>query len=162
MGGEIAQVPEWNHEAGLEWWVLQYPLHAGMKGWVAELNRLYRTERALHELDSDAAGVEWVDCSDVEHSVITLIRKGRAPDEVVLAAFNFTPVPLHDYRVGVPRRGFWLELLNSDAAEYGGSGVGNYGGQETLDQPAHGRPACLPLTLPPLGALFFKWTGQHP
>jgi 1,4-alpha-glucan branching enzyme len=162
MGGEIAQVPEWNHESGLEWWVLQFPLHAGMKRWVSELNRTYRTERALHELDSHGSGFEWVDCSDVEQSVITLLRKGKSPDEIVLGVFNFTPIPRHDYRVGVPRGGFWLELLNSDAEEYAGSGVGNYGGQEAHMEPAHGRPASLHVTLPPLGALFFKWTGHRP
>jgi 1,4-alpha-glucan branching enzyme len=162
MGGEIGQVPEWNHESGLEWWVLQFPLHAGMKRWVSELNRFYRTERAMHELDADSSGFEWVDCSDVEQSVITLLRKGKSPDEVVLGAFNFTPVPRYDYRVGVPRGGFWVELLNSDAQEYGGSGVGNYGGQDAGGDPAHGRPASLHLTLPPLGAVFFKWTGHRP
>jgi 1,4-alpha-glucan branching enzyme len=162
MGDEIGVVPEWNPETGLEWWVLQYPTHAGIKAWISELNRTYRAERALHELDNDSSGFEWVDCSDVEQSVISLLRKGRSPDELVLCVFNFTPVPRHDYRVGVPRAGFWAEILNSDASEYAGSGVGNLGGVEASDVAAHGRPASVFLTLPPLGALFFKWTGHRP
>jgi len=162
MGGEIGQVPEWNHEASLEWWVLQFPYHAGVKRFVSELNRLYRTERAMHELDADSHGFEWIDCSDVEHSVIALLRKGRSADELVLGVFNFTPVPRHDYHVGVPRDGFWLEVLNSDAHEYAGSGMGNFGGQEAQHVPAHGRPSSLFLTLPPLSAVFFKWAGARP
>src|SRR6185295_12479657 len=108
--------------------------------------------------DTDAAGFEWVDCSDVEPSVISLLRKGKGDGELVLGVFNFTPLPRYDYRVGVPRGGFWAERLNSDAHEYGGSGVGNFGGRQADEIPAHGRPASLNLTLPPLGALFFKWT----
>jgi 1,4-alpha-glucan branching enzyme len=162
MGGEIGQVPEWNHEAGLEWWVLQFPYHAGVKRFLSELNRLYRTERAMHELDADSHGFEWIDCSDVEHSVIALLRKGRSADELVLGVFNFTPMPRYDYHVGVPRDGFWLEVLNSDAREYAGSGIGNFGGQEAQHAPAHGRPASLVLALPPLSAVFFKWAGARP
>jgi 1,4-alpha-glucan branching enzyme len=162
MGDELAAVPEWNAEASLEWWVLQFPLHAGMQSWVRELNHVYRAERALHELDNDSAGFEWVDCSDVEQSVISLLRKGKNDGELVLGVFNFTPVPRYDYRVGVPRSGFWAERLNSDAQEYGGSGIGNLGGVDATPGPVHGRPASLHLTLPPLSALFFKWVGQRP
>jgi 1,4-alpha-glucan branching enzyme len=162
MGGDFAQVPEWNHETGLEWWVLQFGNHAGVQAWVRELNHLYRAERALHELDADPGGFEWIDCSDVENSIVSLLRKGRDPNELVVGVFNFTPVPRRDYHVGVPRGGFWAERLNSDAHEYGGSGVGNLGGVDAINAPCHGRPATLSLTLPPLGALFFKWTGPRP
>jgi 1,4-alpha-glucan branching enzyme len=160
MGGEIAQVAEWNHESSLEWHLLQYPLHRGVQSWMRELNHAYRAERALHELDNEPAGFEWIDCSDVEQSVISLLRKGRDPNDLVVAVFNFTPVPRYGYQVGVPRAGFWIERLNSDASEYGGSGVGNLGGAEALESPTHGRPATLSLTLPPLSALFFKWSGR--
>jgi 1,4-alpha-glucan branching enzyme len=162
MGGEFGQVPEWNHEGSLEWWVLQFPYHSGVQAWVRELNRTYRAERALHELDADPAGFEWIDCSDSEQSTISLLRKGKSADELVVGVFNFTPVPRYDYHVGVPRHGFWVELLNSDAQDYAGSGVGNLGGVEAMDVSTHGRPATLHLTLPPLGALFFKWTGHRP
>jgi 1,4-alpha-glucan branching enzyme len=162
MGGELGQVPEWNHESGLEWWVLQFPLHSGVQAWIRELNHVYRAERALHERDAEASGFEWVDCSDVEHSVVSLLRKGRDGGELVLGVFNFTPVPRHGYQVGVPRDGFWVELLNSDAREYGGSGMGNLGGKDAYAVPTHGRPASLSLTLPPLGALFLKWAGRRP
>jgi len=162
MGGEFGQVSEWNHEQSLEWWVLQYANHAGVQKWLRELNHVYRAERALHELDADPSGFEWIDCSDVEQSTISLLRKGKSPDELVVCAFNFTPVPRHDYHVGVPRGGFWVELLNSDASDYFGSGMGNLGGVEAMDFATHGRPATLSLTLPPLGAIFLKWTGQQP
>jgi len=162
MGGEFGQVSEWNHEHSLEWWVTQFPSHSGVQNWVRELNHVYRAERALHELDADPAGFEWIDCSDVEDSTISLLRKAKDPNELVVAVFNFTPVPRHDYHVGVPRHGFWVELLNSDAGDYFGSGMGNLGGVEAQDFATHGRPATLSLTLPPLGALFLKWTGQRP
>jgi 1,4-alpha-glucan branching enzyme len=162
MGDEFAVVPEWDAEKSLEWWVLDFPFHRGMQAWVRELNHVYRAERALHELDNDAAGFEWVDCSDVEHSIVSLLRKGKDDSEVVLGVFNFTPVARYDYRIGVPRAGMWAEVLNSDAHEYAGGGVGNFGGVMATETPAHGRPASVSLTLPPLGALFFKWTGPRP
>jgi 1,4-alpha-glucan branching enzyme len=162
MGGEFGQVSEWNHEYALEWWVTQYPNHAGVQKWVRELNHVYRAERALHEQDADPAGFEWIDCSDVEDSTISLLRKAKDPNELVVAVFNFTPVPRHGYHIGVPRHGFWVELLNSDASDYFGSGMGNLGGAEAQDFSTHGRPATLSLTLPPLGAIFLKWTGQRP
>ena len=156
MGGEFGQLREWNHDTSLDWHLLQYPLHAGLQKWVADLNRTYRTERALHELDCDPSGFEWVDCNDSENSIISLIRKGSAPDKTVLVICNFTPLPRFNYRIGVPANGFWQELLNSDAQEYGGSGVGNLGGQEAEENPYHGRPYSLSITLPPLSVIFFK------
>ena len=140
----------------LEWHILQFGVHNGVQNWVEQLNRIYRSEPALHELDNDPAGFEWVDCNDTASSVISLLRKGKRPEDTILVVCNFTPVPREPYRIGVPFDGFWRELLNSDAADYGGSGTGNLGGKEAEAVPAHGRPYSLSLTLPPLGIEFFK------
>jgi 1,4-alpha-glucan branching enzyme len=156
MGGEFGQWREWAHDTGLDWNLLDWPLHRGLNSWVELLNRTYRREPALHQLDNDPAGFEWVDCNDTAASTISLLRKGQSPDEAILGIFNFTPVPRVGYHVGVPSRGYWRELLNSDGREYGGSGVGNLGGREAESVPIHGRPYSLELTLPPLGALFLK------
>src|SRR5512143_1758526 len=156
MGAELGQRREWNHDWSVDWHLLDYAPHAGLRRWVQHLNILYRGERALHELDFDAAGFEWVDFSDADNSVITFLRKGKRAEDTVLVACNFTPVPRHNYRVGVPTGGFWKELLNSDAPEYGGSGQGNFGGREATPVPAHGRYHSLSLTLPPLGMVVFK------
>jgi 1,4-alpha-glucan branching enzyme len=140
----------------LEWYVLQYPVHAGVQKWVAQLNRTYREQPALHEIENDPAGFEWVDCNDTAASVVSLLRKGRRSQDIILVVCNFTPVPRENYRIGVPTSGFWRELLNSDAGEYAGSGMGNMGGVNAEEVPTHGRPYSLSLTLPPLGILFFK------
>jgi 1,4-alpha-glucan branching enzyme len=108
----------------------------------------------MHELDHDANGFEWVDCNDSAASVVSLLRKGKAPENAMLVICNFTPVPRIGYRIGVPSGGFWRELLNSDGKEYGGSGVGNMGGTPARQESVHGRPFSLTLSLPPLGALF--------
>jgi 1,4-alpha-glucan branching enzyme len=110
----------------------------------------------MHELDNDPAGFEWVDCNDNAASVVSLLRKGKSAKDVMLVVCNFTPVPREGYRVGVPAGGFWKELLNSDAADYGGSGMGNMGGVQADDEPSHGRDYSLSLTLPPLGAVYFR------
>jgi 1,4-alpha-glucan branching enzyme len=156
MGGEFGQRREWAHDGSLEWNLLQYAPHAGVFKWVEDLNRFYRSEPALYELDCDPAGFEWIDCGDSDASVVSLIRKGKSTATLVLAACNFTPVPRQGYRVGAPRGGYWREMLNSDAGEYGGSGLGNHGGVEASAEPHHGRPCSLTLTLPPLAVLFFK------
>ncbi len=156
MGDEFGQVSEWGHDRSLDWDVLQYPVHRGLMNWVEQLNRAYRSEPALHWFDNDPQGFEWVDCNDAPASVISLLRKGKDGDNPVLVACNFTPVPRVGYMVGVPAGGYWKEILNSDAAEYGGSGAGNMGGAEALPITTHGRPYSLRLTLPPLGALFFR------
>jgi 1,4-alpha-glucan branching enzyme len=156
MGDEFGQVGEWSHDRSLDWDVLQYPVHSGLMNWVEQLNRVYRTESALHWFDNDPQGFEWVDCNDAPMSVISLLRKGKNDENSVLIACNFTPVPRLGYRVGVPTGGYWKELLNSDGREYGGSGIGNMGGTEALPEQAHGRPYSLRLTLPPLGALFLR------
>ncbi len=179
MGGEFGQWQEWNHDTSLDWHLLDYPLHCGLQRWVRDLNTLYRGEPALHQLDFDPAGFEWVDCNDSEQSVITFLRKGKggttsppapprvgegggerlALEDVVLIACNFTPVPRHNYRIGVPRPGRWQEILNSDAPLYGGSGQGNLGGVTAAPVPWHGRSHLLNLTLPPLGIVVFKPQG---
>lgn len=156
MGGEIAQWKEWNHDEGLEWFALEYPFHRGIKEWVKDLNHLYKSEPALHELDFSQEGFEWVDFHDWQQSIISLIRKGKKQDRVILVVCNFTPVPRYNYLIGVPEKGYWKELLNSDSEFYGGSGMGNSGGAQTTSIPWNGRPYSLSLTLPPLAALFLK------
>ena len=155
MGGEIGQWREWQHDQSLDWHLLEKPEHAGIQKWIGDLNRSYRSEPALHELDCDPAGFEWIDCRDAESSVVSLLRKARRDDRTVLVICNFTPVPRLNYQVGVPRGGLWRELLNSDAKDYGGSGMGNMGEVEAAPVPAHGRHFSLLLTLPPLSTLFF-------
>jgi 1,4-alpha-glucan branching enzyme len=156
MGGEFAQWTEWDHDHSLAWHLTQWDRHSGIQRWVADLNRLYREEPALHEYDCHPAGFEWVDCTDAGSGVLSYLRKGKTPGDWVLVVCNFTPVPRHGYRVGVPRSGWWQEVLNSDAADYGGSGMGNEGGRDAEFGGSHGRPCCLLLTLPPLAVVVFK------
>jgi len=160
MGGEFGQWREWNHDESLDWHLCQYPPHAGLQRWMQDLNRLYRGEPALHELDMQPSGFEWIDCNDAPASVVSCLRKGKSTDDLVLVVCNFTPVPRLNYRVGAPRNGFWHEVRNSDAQDYGGSGYGNMGGVEAAPVPWHGQPYSLNLTLPPLAAVFFKCPGH--
>jgi 1,4-alpha-glucan branching enzyme len=160
MGGELGQWREWAHDESLDWHLLDCRPHSGLKRWVEDLNRFYRDQPALYELDFDSAGFEWIDCSDVEHSVVSLMRKGRSHDDVVVAVCNFTPMTHFNYRIGVSQPGLWKELLNSDAREYGGSGQGNLGGVEAAPIPLHGRPYSLTITVPPLAIVLFK-SEQH-
>jgi 1,4-alpha-glucan branching enzyme len=156
MGGEFGQWREWNHDRSLDWHLLEHAPHRGMQRWIQDLNRLYRHEPALHARDFDMRGFEWADLHDWEHSIISFFRRGDGPDDLMLVVCNFTPVTHANYRVGVPRGGFWREALNSDAAIYGGSGQGNLGGVEAAPVPAHDRYHSLSLTLPPLGILYLK------
>jgi 1,4-alpha-glucan branching enzyme len=156
MGGEFGQWREWQHNESLDWHLLQFAPHEGLKNWVADLNRCYRDEPALHQLDSVPEGFEWIDCNDSEQSVLSFLRRSRSPDETILVVCNFTPVPRPNYRIGVPRGGFWKEILNSDSTQYGGSGWGNLGGVEAAPVACHGRTHCLSLTLPPLSVIFLK------
>ena len=155
MGDEIGQWREWQHDQSIDWHLLEAREHAGIQKWLADLNRCYRSEPALHELDCDPAGFEWIDCRDADSSIVSLLRKGRGGERMVLIVCNFTPVARLNYQVGVPRGGFWRELLNSDAREYGGSGLGNMGGVEAAPVAAHGRHFSLALALPPLSISFF-------
>ena len=157
MGGELGQRREWQHEESLEWWVLDYPEHAGLMRWISDLNRVYASEPALHQLDFDPNGFEWIDCCDSEKSTLAYLRKSRKNENVILVACNFTPVPRENYLVGVPAAGYWREIINSDAPYYGGSGMGNLGGVESCPVPAHGRYHAIRITLPPLGVVYFKY-----
>jgi 1,4-alpha-glucan branching enzyme len=156
MGGEFAQWKEWNHERSLDWHEAGFAPHAGMQAWLRDLNALYRSEPAMHELNCSPQGFEWVDANDSQQSVAAVLRKNGRKEDTILAVANFTPVPRLGYRVGVPSGGFWKELLNSDAAAYWGGGMGNFGGVEASLEPAHGKQRSLCITLPPLSILFFK------
>jgi 1,4-alpha-glucan branching enzyme len=157
MGGEIGQWREWAHEESVDWHLLEHPLHRQIQQWVTDLNRTYRNERAFHETDCDPAGFEWIDGSDSQQSTISFIRKSVHADQMILVVCNFTPVPRYNYRVGVPREGYWREIMNSDAKEYGGSDFGNLGGTNAEEIPAHGRTHSVNLIIPPLGSLFLKY-----
>ncbi len=156
MGNEIGQEREWAFEESLDWHLLDRPLNRGVQALFADLNRLYRTMPALHRLDCDPAGFQWLVDSDAENSVVVFLRRGREGDPPVLVACNFTPVPRYGYRVGVPVAGDFVERLNTDAEVYGGSNVGNAGGVTTQPVPCHGHPWSVELTLPPLSTLFLE------
>ncbi len=156
MGSEWGQWSEWNHEASLDWHLLEGGLHRGVLHWVRDLNRVYRQEPALFAADFDPAGFAWVDFKDSEKSVLAFMRLNPADGHFVVVACNFTPLPRHNYRLGVPRGGFYRELLNSDGTWYGGSGQGNLGGVEATPVPFHGHYQSISLTLPPLGFLMLK------
>jgi 1,4-alpha-glucan branching enzyme len=157
MGGEFGQTREWHHDRSLDWHLLEAgPYHRGLQALVRDLNRLLRAEPALHEVDFDSAGFQWIDCSDSRQSVVSFVRRARDPEDFVLVVCNFTPVVRPGYRVGAPVPGRYRELLNTDAGAYGGSDVGNGGGARTGPGPCQGQPHALTLTLPPLGALVLK------
>ena len=156
MGNEFGQWSEWNHDSSLEWHLLKEPFHAGLKRWVRDLNTLYRGQPLLHQMDSNSAGFEWVDCTDFQRSIVSFLRRGRDPNDQLLFVCNFTPVVRENYRVGVPLECYWKEILNSDAPLYGGSGQGNFGGLPATPLPIHGRPFSLNMTLPPLGIVVFQ------
>jgi 1,4-alpha-glucan branching enzyme len=156
MGGEIGQWIEWNANASLDWNLLDYAPHRELRQLVADLNRLYRTEPALHEVDFEFSGFEWIDFHDVDLSVIAYIRRGRDPQQYLAVVCNFTPVPRYNYRVGVPEACFYREILNTDATQYGGSGVTNQPGHQAAAQPWQSQPCSLELTLPPLGIVILK------
>ena len=158
MGSEFGQGREWTHDESLYWHLLDYPRHEGLRRWVQDLNRLYRSEGALFEVDSDPRGFEWIDGNDRQRSIISFLRRGETLNDELVVVCNFTPVPREGYRIGVPHDGYWKELLNSDATLYGGSGAGDLGGLRAEPEPSHGRSHSLNLTLPPLGTLIFKWT----
>ncbi|MGE3804828.1 MAG: 1,4-alpha-glucan branching protein GlgB [Gemmataceae bacterium] len=159
MGGEFGQWNEWNHDASLDWHLLQFPGHLGVQRCLEDLNKLYRNEPALHELDCDPAGFQWLDANDADSSVLSFLRLAKNGD-VILVICNFTPLPRHNYRVGVPWPGFWREVMNTDAKEYGGSGHGNWGGHDSTPVRLHGRPHMINAVLPPLSVVFFKWQRE--
>ena len=155
MGAEFGQWREWNHEASLDWHLLESAPHAGLQQWVTDLNELYRQTPALYERDFEPEGFAWTEVNDAENSVVSFLRQGQVPQSPVLVVCNFTPVPRPNYRVGAPYGGMWCEVLNSDARTYGGSGYGNLGTVEAAPVPYHGQPYSLTLMVPPLAVIFF-------
>jgi 1,4-alpha-glucan branching enzyme len=159
MGGEIGQWNEWNHDASLDWGLLDFPLHAGVRDLIRDLNGIYRSNPALHQLDFEPAGFEWIAADDAECSVVAFVRWARDRSRAILYVGNFTPVVRHGYRIGVPMPGQYIERINTDSEFYGGSNVGNGLYPVCAEQiAAHGREWSLNLTLPPLAALFLEWT----
>jgi 1,4-alpha-glucan branching enzyme len=157
MGGEFGQTREWDHDRSLDWHLLEMgPYHRGLQGLVRDLNRLYRAEPALHQVDFEPAGFQWIDCQDSEQGVVSFVRRARDPADFVLVVCNLTPVPRHRYRVGAPVAGFYRELCNTDAGLYGGSNLGNAGGVVAEPVAWQGQPHSVALTLPPLATLFLK------
>jgi 1,4-alpha-glucan branching enzyme len=156
MGAEIGQRHEWKHDGQIEWDELQFDSHRGIFQLMGDLNRLYRGEPALHELDTEPGGFEWIDANDADASVYTFLRKPKSGPDRIFVALNFTPVMRTGYRIGVPGPGYWREVLNSDASSYWGGNVGNNGGLHAEMVPSHGHPYSLVMTLPPLGAVFLK------
>ncbi len=146
----------------LDWKLLELPAHDGIRHWVQDLNRLYRTEPALAQFDTDPKGFRWVDGSDAQRSIVAFLRCGTDPGGDILVVCNFTPVPRYNYRFGVPHGGDWQELLNSDSPYYGGSGVGNSGQVTAGPVPSHGHMWSLNLTLPPLAIMFWKRSARNP
>jgi 1,4-alpha-glucan branching enzyme len=159
MGGEFGQDWEWNHDGELDWVALEHPLHRGVQALVADLNRLYRQEPALHVFDSDSAGFRWIVADDNSNSIYAYYRQGHADSAPVIAVCNFTPVPRRYYRLGAPRAGVWSEILNTDSSLYGGSNLGNGGRLQTSSEPSHGQPFSLELTLPPLATVLLRHGG---
>lgn len=156
MGCEFGQWQEWNFDTGLEWAALQAPNHLGLQRTVQDLNKLYQNEPALHENDFTESGFRWIDANDTDNSVLSFMRKAVSSDEFLIIVSNFTPVPWHGYRIGVPEPGYYQEIFNSDSDYYWGGNVGNNGGQATEPISVHGHPQSLSLVLPPLATVMFK------
>lgn len=161
MGCELGQWAEWSHESSIDWDLLQVPAHRGLQRWVQDLNHFFRSEPAAHEMDFQPDGFRWIDCNDSQQSTLVFLRRGQHEADVLVCAFNFTPVVRSHYRIGMPFGGYWREMLNSDAELYGGSGQGNLGGVRTTSVGAHGFPQSIAITLPPLGGVVFK-PGEEP
>jgi 1,4-alpha-glucan branching enzyme len=153
MGSEFGQPSEWSEERGLDWWIVDQPVHRGLQSLVASLNRAYVEHPALWEQDNDPQGFEWLDGGNATQNVLGFLRWSKDGTPLV-GLFNFSGNPVGPYRVGLPFAGTWTELVNTDAVEYGGSGVGNYGSVDATDEPFGGRPASVELTLPPLAGLW--------
>jgi 1,4-alpha-glucan branching enzyme len=160
MGMELGQWKEWNFEGALDWGLLDFEAHRKLQHYLRDLNHLYQAEPALHEVDFSWEGFQWIDLHDVDQNSISFLRRAAAEAvaqaECIVCVANFTPVPREGYRVGVPRLGFYRELLNSDADAYGGSNLGNQGGLPADEIPWQGQPYSVLLTLPPLAVLYLK------
>jgi 1,4-alpha-glucan branching enzyme len=159
MGGEIGVWKEWNHDDVLDWDLCNHERHAGLQRWVRDLNAIYRRYPALYRRDVEPGGFEWVIGDDKDNSTLVYLRLGEPGDAPVLVACNLTPVPRHGYTVGVPAAGRWSEVLNGDAADYGGSGIGNLGGVLASPAPWRHLPASITLSLPPLGVVYMVLDG---
>ncbi len=160
MGNEFGQFIEWNFKQGLDWNLLDYEMHNKLKRYVHDLNKLYTSENAMHQLDFSYDGFEWLDCNDSDHSIVSFMRKGSNPEDRLLFVCNFTPVVYSNYRIGVPEKGFYKEILNSDSEIYGGSNVGNLGGLEAEKQQYLQWPYSISIQVPPLAVVVFK-PAQH-
>jgi 1,4-alpha-glucan branching enzyme len=160
MGQDFGQWAEWNDDTSLDWHLLELPMHRGLHNWMRDLNHLYRAQPALYERDTDYTGFAWIEPNDAAQSVYSYLRFAADRDDCLVIVCNFTPVPRYGYRIGVPQPGHYAELLNSDAAHYGGSNVGNYGGVHSDSIAWHNAPHSLSLTLPPLGVVILKWQAQ--
>jgi 1,4-alpha-glucan branching enzyme len=156
MGADIGQWSEWSEDRSLDWHLMDLPTHRSLNRWVADLNDFYKEQPALYEQDFSSDGFQWIEANDAQNSVYTYIRYAKDPSEFLVMACNFTPVPRENYRVGVPEAGHYAELLNSDAEQYGGGNLGNYGGFHTDPVPAHNHNQSLNLTIPPLGIVVMK------
>ncbi len=156
MGGEIGQWKEWNHDENLEWYLLNYPAHAGIQNWIRDLNHLYKSEPALYDNDFSHEGFEWINFDDYENSIISFIRKSRNTGKTLVFVLNFTPVPRHNYKVAIQNGGYYEEMLNSDSERYWGSNIGNYGKVLAEPVPWEGKQFSLNLSIPPLGAVILR------
>jgi 1,4-alpha-glucan branching enzyme len=156
MGAEMAQTSEWNHDSSLDWHLLQYEPHRGVQGFLRQLNHLYRQHPALYDLPFDPYGFEWIEINDAQNSVLAFLRKGKADPDLVVVVCNFTPIARENYRIGLPGKGLWREILNSDSKAFGGSGIHNPGMLEAQEYGWQGRPYSLTLNLPPLGVIYLK------
>jgi 1,4-alpha-glucan branching enzyme len=161
MGGEFAQSGEWNHDRSLDWHLLDFASHQGIYKIVKDLNHMYREEPALYEFGFESKGFEWLDYSDRDNSVMMYIRRGWKTEDTLIVACNFTPAVRHDYRIGVPIKGSWKEIFNSDSAKYGGSGVLNQGLLITKPVKFHGKDYSFTLTLPPLSIIVIKLNEEE-
>ncbi|MEX2089369.1 MAG: alpha amylase C-terminal domain-containing protein, partial [Bacteroidota bacterium] len=161
MGMELGQRNEWNHEASVDWHLLQYDSHSGLLRCIDDLHSVYRREPCMYEADFDPSGFEWIDFQDEGGSIISFLRKSRDSRERLVIVCNFTPVPRTGYRIGVPDPGIYREILNSDSSYYGGGNVGNSGEIKAEPVPHHNRQYSLNLSLPPLGILFMKRTEER-
>jgi 1,4-alpha-glucan branching enzyme len=160
MGGEFGQGAEWADARSLDWWLLQDPLHSGLQRLTGDLNRIYRATPALYTQDTSPSGFSWIDANDAADNTFSFLRWGD-DDSVLACVVNFAGGPHEGYRLGLPRTGRWQEVVNTDAEVYGGSGVGNLGSVQAKPEPWHGQPASVTLRVPPLGALWLRYTGER-
>ncbi len=156
MGGELGQWDEWKHDHSVDWHLTQYEPHQKLRKYVNDLNRLYKSEPALYEVDFNYWGFEWIDFRDWENSILSFIRRAKNQEDFLVVVCNFTPVPRYEYRIGVPSPGFYKEILNSDSSEYWGGNIGNAGGVFAEEVNWHGKPYSLNITVPPLATVVFK------